>query len=65
MAISNELRIAVMPGDGIGEEITSPCMELIELVRKKVGGFAFHYDWIEAGAGLYARTGSALPDEAV
>ncbi len=65
MAISNELRIAVMPGDGIGDEIMAPCLELLELVRAKVGGFALGYDWVEAGAGLYARTGEALPDAAI
>ncbi|NNF77930.1 MAG: isocitrate/isopropylmalate dehydrogenase family protein [Rhizobiales bacterium] len=65
MAISNELRIAVMPGDGIGEEIMAPCLELLELVRSKVGGFALGYDWVEAGAGLYAKTGDALPDAAI
>ena len=65
MAISNELRIAIMPGDGIGEEIMAPCLELLELVRAKVGGFALGYDWVEAGAGLYAKTGDALPDAAI
>ncbi len=65
MAVSNELRIAVMPGDGIGEEIMAPCLELLELVRAKVGGFALGYDWVEAGAGLYMRSGEALPDAAI
>lgn len=65
MAISNELRIAVMPGDGIGEEIMVPCLELLELVRAKLGGFSLGYDWVEAGAGLYAKTGDALPDAAI
>lgn len=65
MPISNELRIAVMPGDGIGEEIMAPCLELLEQVRVRVGGFALGYDWVEAGAGLYMRTGEALPDAAI
>ncbi|HAI20630.1 MAG TPA: hypothetical protein DCM14_01800, partial [Clostridiales bacterium UBA8153] len=31
--LSNEFRIAVMPGDGIGDEIMAPCLELVERVR--------------------------------
>ncbi len=65
MARTNELRIAVMPGDGIGEEIMAPCVELLELVCQKTKSFALNYDWIEAGAGLFSRIGEALPDEAM
>ena len=65
MTISNEVRIAVMPGDGIGTEIMPPCIELLELLSRKVGGFSLGYDEIETGAGLFQRTGEALPESAL
>ena len=65
MSLSNELRIAVMPGDGIGEEIMVPCVKLLDQLASKVGGFSFGYDEIESGAGLYQRTGEALPQSAL
>lgn len=65
MSVSDEIRIAVMPGDGIGDEIMQPCLELLNQAAKMAGGFSLGYDHIEAGAGLYARTGDALPDTAL
>jgi len=65
MSISNEVRIAVMPGDGIGEEIMAPCLELVNQAAGQAGGFSLGYDHIEAGAGLYLRTGEDLPKSAL
>jgi 3-isopropylmalate dehydrogenase len=55
-------RIAVFPGDGIGEEITRPCVELLQAVARKAGGFALDFEWLPAGACCYAETGAALPE---
>jgi 3-isopropylmalate dehydrogenase len=65
MSNTNEVRIAVMPGDGIGEEIMAPCLELVNQAAARVGGFSLGYDYIESGAGLYLRTGDALPQSAL
>ncbi|MGI9371803.1 MAG: isocitrate/isopropylmalate dehydrogenase family protein [Hyphomicrobiales bacterium] len=65
MSLSNEIKIAVMPGDGIGTEIMEPTVALLEKLVAKVGGFSFAYEEIESGAGLYQRTGEALPDSAL
>ena len=48
-----KFNIAVMPGDGIGKEITLPSLSLIQQVGKIV----------EAGADLYLRTGDAFPEK--
>jgi 3-isopropylmalate dehydrogenase len=58
-------RIAVFPGDGIGQEVMNPCLELLEMAARKVGGFELQTEWYEAGADLYRRTGVALPDESL
>ncbi len=55
-------RIAVLPGDGIGEEIAQPCVELLQMAAQKAGGFALEFDWLPAGARCYGETGEALPE---
>ncbi len=62
MSIDNELRIAVLPGDGIGQEITSPCLDLLTDLAARLGSFSFKFESLPAGAGLYRETGTALPD---
>lgn len=57
------LTIAVLPGDGIGAEVMEPCLALLDDVVSRVGGFRLIHERHEAGAGLYQRTGTALPDE--
>jgi 3-isopropylmalate dehydrogenase len=61
----HELRIAVFPGDGIGREVMSPCLALLEIVAARVGGFTLIFDLHDAGAELYRRTGVALPETAL
>ena len=63
MSIDNELRIAVLPGDGIGQEITSPCLDLLSDLSARLGSFSLRFESLPAGAGLYRETGTALPEE--
>ncbi len=60
-----EFRIAVFPGDGIGREVMAPCLELLDRVAGRVGGFRLEFASFEAGAGLYRDTGVALPADAL
>jgi len=55
--------VAVLPGDGIGQEVMGPCLALLDRAVARAGGFSLSYEPMEAGAGLYKRTGVALPDE--
>lgn len=54
--------IAVFAGDGIGEEITKPCVDVLDKVISKVGGFEANYEWLPAGAAYYLKTGESLPE---
>ncbi|CAL8973849.1 3-isopropylmalate dehydrogenase [Rhodoplanes serenus] len=54
--------IAVLPGDGIGAEITAPAVELVKEAGRQAG-LDLRFETLEAGAGLYARTGTAFPEE--
>ena len=54
--------VAVIAGDGIGPEVTNPCVDLLETVATQTGGFGLTFDHLEAGAALYLRTGDPLPN---
>ncbi len=58
---SNGFRIAVFPGDGIGEEVMQPCLDLLTRAAERVGGFSLFFATLAAGAGCYRETGKALP----
>ena len=58
---TNQFRVAVFAGDGIGHEITEPCLGLIERALARVGGASIRPLRLAAGAGSYRDTGEALP----
>jgi len=57
--------LAVFPGDGIGNEVTSPCVDLMHIACERVGGIKFSTNTLSAGAQTYQQTGEALPASAV
>ncbi len=58
-----EFNIAVLPGDGIGIEVTEAALAVLAAAQKKHGGFKLSNTEMPAGAGLYRDTGVALPEE--
>jgi len=57
-------KIAVLPGDGIGEEVVNEGLKVIAAVAEKTG-FDYetvHYDF---GGARYIKTGEVLPDSAL
>lgn len=65
MSPTREFRIAVFPGDGIGLEITEPCMAVVDAAASRVGGLQLAYEILPAGAGTYQQVGTALPDASI
>jgi 3-isopropylmalate dehydrogenase len=61
--MSHNFTIAVLPGDGIGEEIMPPTLEILNKAAARTGGFTLDFQNIEAGAAHYAKTGVSLPKE--
>jgi 3-isopropylmalate dehydrogenase len=53
--------IAVLPGDGIGIEVTTACLALLDATQSVCGGAALDCVTHAAGAQHYARSGDALP----
>ncbi len=60
-----DLHIAVFPGDGIGLEITDPCLDLLDAVCQRVGGFALSFTVLPAGAASYRDSGHEMPAESL
>ncbi|HEX9842786.1 MAG TPA: isocitrate/isopropylmalate family dehydrogenase [bacterium] len=58
-------RIAVLPGDGIGVEVTAAARQVLREAQRLVGGFALDCTELPAGAFCYKETGEALPRETV
>lgn len=65
MSVNDALHIAVMPGDGIGPEVTDPTVQILEKVASLVPGLSLKFTTAPAGAGCYVETGVALPPATV
>ena len=53
--------IAVLPGDGIGPDVTAEAVRVLEAVEKKLEGVRFRFTEYACGAGEYLRNGDPLP----
>lgn len=56
-------RIAVLPGDGIGPEVTAAMMQVIERMLQGLPELRVQLTPHQAGAGHYRKTGRTLPDD--
>ena len=59
-----DLRIAVIPGDGIGTEVMTAALAVLEAARERAGGFRLVYEHLAGGARAYREAGVAFSDEA-
>jgi len=65
MRSSNHFRIAVLPGDGIGKEVMSACVEVLDRIQRRVGGFKLDLEYIHAGAEYFLEQGVDITEEAM
>lgn len=63
MACTNAYRIASLPGDGIGTEVTGAAFDVLKAASEMLDGFAFKVEMLPAGAALYRETGDGYPDK--
>jgi 3-isopropylmalate dehydrogenase len=61
--MNTEFTIAVLPGDGIGTEIMAVCLEVLQALERKTGGFQLRTESLAGGAVAYRDTGTAFSDE--
>jgi len=57
-------KIAVIPGDGIGPEVTAQSIKVLNAIGQRFGHM-FSYEYALMGADAIDKTGSPLPDETV
>ncbi|WP_085316453.1 3-isopropylmalate dehydrogenase [Derxia lacustris] len=51
------MKIAVLPGDGIGKEIVAQAMRVLQAL-----GESFEYEWADVGGAAYESAGHPLPE---
>jgi 3-isopropylmalate dehydrogenase len=56
--------IAVIPGDGIGPEVTKQALRVLDAIGEQYG-HQFYYSWCLMGADAIDKTGNPLPDETI
>ena len=57
-------KIAVIPGDGIGPEVTAEAVKILDAAASAFG-HNFEYEYLLAGGAAIDETGKCLPDETV
>jgi 3-isopropylmalate dehydrogenase len=53
--------IALLPGDGIGPEVTAEAVKVLNAAAKLAGGLELSYETFSVGAGEYLKSGDPLP----
>jgi 3-isopropylmalate dehydrogenase len=59
-----EYNIAVLPGDGIGVDVTAAAVEVLRALAPSVSGVRLNFTEHSVGAEEYLRSGNPLPDAA-
>ena len=55
------LRIALLPGDGIGPEVTSAAVDVLQAVEALSDDLVLEFEHYSVGAGEYLKSGDPLP----
>jgi 3-isopropylmalate dehydrogenase len=61
--MKESFQIAVLPGDGIGIDVTEEAVRVLRAVEQRFGSFTLKLTNHESGAICYQRTGNDLPPE--
>lgn len=65
MPDSKVLKVAVLPGDGIGPEVTAEAVRLLQVLEQRLERIRFDFQTFSVGAGEYLARGNPLPAEAI
>src|SRR6185503_4659668 len=63
--MKNRFEIAVLPGDGIGVDVTREAVKVLSAAQRLAGDYTLHFREYESGAICYQRTGHDLPADTV
>ena len=56
-------KVAVIPGDGIGPEVLSEGVKILNRVAELDGGFQFDFVWFPWGCEYYLKEGRMMPED--
>ncbi len=59
----SQLRIAVLPGDGIGPEVVDAAVKVLQAIEAPSDDLVLEFEVLSVGAGEYLRSGNPLPPE--
>ena len=62
-AVLKEYHIAVIPGDGIGKEVTPEGVRVLDAVAQASGAFRLSYDYFPWGCEYYLEHGEMMPKD--
>jgi 3-isopropylmalate dehydrogenase len=65
MSSGSDLRIAVLPGDGIGVEVMDACLPVVETVLRQLNCPPMSWNRLAGGARAYRDTGVAFTEDAM
>jgi tartrate dehydrogenase/decarboxylase/D-malate dehydrogenase len=65
MSIIGSIRIACIPGDGIGPEVVQEARRVLDAVADVHGGVKFEFTEFPWGCNYYRENGEMMPDEAL
>jgi 3-isopropylmalate dehydrogenase len=60
MQAQSSMRVAIIPGDGIGKEVTAEALEVLDAVADRFGR-RFEFEHLPWGADYYLETGTTIP----
>ncbi|WP_462420636.1 tartrate dehydrogenase [Salinicoccus sp. Marseille-QA3877] len=58
-----KLKLAVIPGDGIGEEVVPESLRVLEAISEIHGGLKFEYEEFPYSCDYYLKHGTMMPEE--
>jgi tartrate dehydrogenase/decarboxylase / D-malate dehydrogenase len=61
--MTETLRVACIPGDGVGPEVVPEARRVLEAAAGVHGGLGFDFSELEWGCDLYRRTGALMPQD--
>jgi tartrate dehydrogenase/decarboxylase/D-malate dehydrogenase len=59
----NRYRIAVIPGDGVGQEVVPAALRVLSRTAELTGGFALECEEFPWGSGYYLKTGRMMDED--
>jgi len=65
MSLASDLRIAVLPGDGIGLEVMAACLPVVDAIVHRMNCPPLVWNTLPGGAGAYRDTGIAFSDKSM